>query len=524
MEQTAARRARRRIVETQRRSERPNIEGIYENISALGRRLSITDPSDGTRWMVQEEDEWGWELEYIQIVSELSRVMFLKNPLIRRAVRQQGTYVFGQRFQIRWPEGKEDDATQAILDQFLSQSILNNHEYLFGLETEVRITGNLLFLCSIDEEDPVSSFCVQTIPIRQIDNRLLDEKGRLRYVRRVWRREVLDWANGERAIERVTKWYPVGYDFFQSQDKTMFGEEGVAEDAFVVHVKAGSFLHWIWGLSEVFAALDWARGYSRFLEDLARVMHSLSEFAWEAETKDSIENFKDSVRTGLSDKRALRADAISRREALESGRDQEENIFVSQPGAELNPVSARHANLDPSDGRRILLMAVAALDLTEIHMGDSDVGNHATAKVVERPIEMSYKARQALWKNVFEDMLRWVLRESGSSAKPEIVFPDVVEHNIKSRLDAIVTALENGGITDEMAARMMMEELGVKDVEFEIERWKREKDAQARISMVGGAGDGPMQTGDGGEEEFRSRDEDDPGPMSGNGVTQPGGM
>ena len=450
--------------------QREEIEGpIIENLSTLGRRLSLVDPVDGSSWEVSEEDEWGWDLELIKIAAELARVMFLKNPLIHRAIRLQSIFVFGQKFQIRWPEGKEDDEIQLVIDEFMGQAMMSNYEHLFGMETEMRTTGNLFFLCSVDATAPVTKYMVQMVPLNEIIDQISDKKGILRYVKRKWRREVVDFDAGERGVEKIEAWYPVGFDFSSEQMQTHFGSDEINTDSFILHVKAGSFLHWRWGLSEVFAAMDWARAYSRFLEDLARVMHSLSEFAWQAETKDTIDNFKDSVRSGLADKRALRDEAITRRESLESGDEQEENIFVTQPGADLQPLATRHANIDPSDGRRILLQAVAALDLSEIYMGDADVGNHATAKIIERPIEMAYKARQQLWQGVFQEMLRWVLSETGSTARPEVVFPDVTEHDIKSRLEAIIMALDSGGIHKEQAARMMMGELDVKDIEFELE-------------------------------------------------------
>ena len=40
-----------------------------------------------------------------------------------------------------------------------------------------------------------------------------------------------------------------------------------------------------------------------FVADLSRVMQSMSEFAWNTDTKDTIEDFENSIREGLLDKR-----------------------------------------------------------------------------------------------------------------------------------------------------------------------------------------------------------------------------
>ena len=56
-------------------------------------------------------------------------------------------------------------------------------------------------------------------------------------------------------------------------------------DATVLHVRAGGLEGMQWGVSEVYAAIGWARLYKGFLEDWAALAKALSKFAWKATTK-----------------------------------------------------------------------------------------------------------------------------------------------------------------------------------------------------------------------------------------------
>lgn len=68
--------------------------------------------------------------------------------------------------------------------------------------------------------------------------------------------------------------------------------------------------------------------------------------------------------------------------------------------------------MNPEDGRRIFLMATAALGLPETFFGDVKTGNLATAKSLDRPTELMMLDRQTLWKDVHAAIYEYVLRQS----------------------------------------------------------------------------------------------------------------
>ena len=52
-----------------------------------------------------------------------------------------------------------------------------------------------------------------------------------------------------------------------------------------MHVKTNCLSDMLWGVSEVYTAIDWAKGYKEFLEDWMRLVKAYSRFAWNATVK-----------------------------------------------------------------------------------------------------------------------------------------------------------------------------------------------------------------------------------------------
>ncbi|WP_319580514.1 hypothetical protein [uncultured Methanospirillum sp.] len=52
-----------------------------------------------------------------------------------------------------------------------------------------------------------------------------------------------------------------------------------------MHVKVNCLNDMLWGVSEVYTAIDWSKGYKEFLEDWMRLVKAYSRFAWNATIK-----------------------------------------------------------------------------------------------------------------------------------------------------------------------------------------------------------------------------------------------
>jgi hypothetical protein len=122
-----------------------------------------------------------------------------------------------------------------------------------------------------------------------------------------------------------------------------------------------------------------------------------------------------------------------------------------------------------------MLMVCSATGINEPYLtGDPSTGNLATAKSMERPMELQFEARQHLWSSVLENILGYVVDQAAiapngplhtgatveedddgdkfvtlatdpDTGEPtdrtvEVVFPPILEHSITEQVDAIVHA------------------------------------------------------------------------------------
>ena len=144
-------------------------------------------------------------------------------------------------------------------------------------------------------------------------------------------------------------------------------------------------------------------------------------------------------------------------------------------------------------------MVAASMGLPETFFGDVSVGTLATAKSLDRPTELQMVDRQSLWADVIGAILDYVVEQSVRAGNGllkgtveededgtpivtlagemdptiEVVFPPVLEHDVKESVDALVQAATlggagvNAGIIPQWRelSRMLLTALGERDVE-----------------------------------------------------------
>jgi hypothetical protein len=348
----------------------------------------------------------------IDRISQLARLMAIKNPLVKRALKVQGSYVFGQ--------GVTLGARHAELQPVMRRFVDLNRDQLFGLQAqllkdkELACDGNL-FLALFT--DPLSGAVrVRTIPLEQIVDVVTDPEDRqtVWYYKRSWVERTVDRATGAPRDTTRTAYYP-DWRYRPRTRPPTWGDQDVAWDTPLYHVAVGAFSDWTWGLSEVYAAIDWARAYKEFLEDWATITRALSRFAWKRATR------------GTS--KAVQAAKRQMATTLGTGTGQGETnppatvgaVAVLGEGEDLEPMRTSGATTKMEDGRRLLLMVAAATNLPETFFGDSAVGTLATAKSLDRPTELAMSERQQLWREIYADLCDYALREAVRAASRRIL-------------------------------------------------------------------------------------------------------
>lgn len=445
------------------------VQPYADTVELLTERLAELElAQDDAGWIRMEgEGEREFSREGLRRITALSRLMFLKNPLINRAVTLQSMYVWAQGVEI----GAADEAANAVVQAFLddpdNRTELTGHQARTLKEQDLQVTGNLFFVFFVDRVN--GTVRLRTIPADEIAEIVTDPDDAKApwFYKRAWSQRELDGR-----VHTYEAFYP---SFRYPTDRPrpfQIGDAPVLWDFPVYHVKVGGLPDMRFGLPETYQALDWARAYKSFLEDWATITRALARFAWNLKTKGG-------------------APAVARAEAklgttISNARPVEGNppplpaaTFIAGEGADMQPVKTAGATTSAEDGRRLLLMVAAAFGFPETFFGDVNTGNLATAKSLDRPTELKFLDRQALWKDVIRDITGFALEAAVRARKlpptadrtVEVTFPPILEHDVAETIAAVVAAATLDGKTPagtmdaRTLVRLLLTALGVDNID-----------------------------------------------------------
>jgi hypothetical protein len=165
-------------------------------------------------------------------------------------------------------------------------------------------------------------------------------------------------------------------------------------------------------------------------------------------------------------------------------------------------------------------MVAAGTGIPEtILFGNAEAGNLATAKSLDRPTELQMRNRQEHWREVFEDILGYVIRKSVEasnggiqratleldrlsgtlvvelpkdsegnerSAHVDVEFPSILDRDVLERVQAVVAAATltgstpAGTMTAETLTRLLLTALDVDDIDEEVERMREQAEEQKK--------------------------------------------
>lgn len=468
-----------------------NVVRLLERMAQL--ELALED-QEYRRLTWQAEQEFS--REGLRDICELARVMWLKNPLIGRGVGVAANYVFGQGVNIHARDREVDAVVQAFLDDPRNQAELTSQQAMMIKEQELEVMANLFFVFFV--QPATGRVRVRTIPFDEIEEIICNPEDAKEpwFYRRTWTSRKVDLGSGTPVLETVTAYYPDWRYRPKAKVKTI-GGRAVRWESPVYHVKVNCLSDMQFGVSEVYAAIDWARAYKDFLEDWATIVRAYSRFAWQLTVKGG----KAGVQAAKS-KLATTVGSGSMGAAETNPAPVTGSMFIGQADTKLEPVRTAGATTSAEDGRRLLLMVAAALGLPESFFGDVSVGTLATAKSLDRPTELKFKSRQSLWGDTFKAILgyavEWAVRapkgplrgsvvfddaaaivtlavdpetKKPRDASVDVDFPPILEHDPDARINSIVTAATLGGsqlagtMDLRTAARLLLTALGEDDVD-----------------------------------------------------------
>lgn len=438
------------------------------------------------------EGEQEFSREGLKRITAVCRIMAYKNPLIKRGLSLRNSYVWSQGVEIAARDPKINDEIQRFLDD--NADTFSGHSVRDELNWALGTDGNVFFALFTSPTN--GRVRVRTIPWDEVSEVITnpDDKSEVWYYRREWWYETRDVRSGGVITTRRSAYYPrLGYDPKLKPPALNYAAYGDGEpakvywDAPVYHVKVNSQLHGKWGVGDAYAAVDWALAYKDFLTDWATLVKSLSRFAWRLTAPGSKQA---QARAKLSAPPSINP--------LTGDYQASGATAIQSPGQMLEAIPKSGATIDSESGRPLAAMVAAALDLpVTMLLGDPGVtGARATAETLDTPTERAMESRRKIWTEAMDAILQYVIAQSvkktGGRLRGTVVRDDFETEIIKIRgrkdttidiswpdlddtptdviIKAIVDADSTGHLPPLVIARLLLEALGVTDVDEILDR------------------------------------------------------
>jgi hypothetical protein len=363
-------------------------------------------------WEWRREINFGW-LEFsrwgIQQIILLSRLYYIKNPIVRRLVNVCAIYVFGRGVEISSPDPDANDAIKAFMTR--NQKTLGQVA-LTDLERRKDYDGNLFFAFFTDTNTGDTD--VRTIDATEMQEIVTDpeDADNERLFKRQWFEKTFVTATGMFQTVGKTAWYP-SLNYWQDVQEgkgtkeTEINGNPVMWDAPVYHRKCGTAGKWLFGCPRIYPMLDWAKASRKFLEHCMAVKAALAQIAMTITTKggqQALEGIKQqlgsTVATGNSSWYEQNPTAVSG------------SVWASGPGTQIAAFKSQGEGGDPEEVRQYKLMCCMVKDVPETFLADVSTGNLATATTLDRPTELAFMSLQEEWREDLCVIVAFALRNS----------------------------------------------------------------------------------------------------------------
>jgi hypothetical protein len=474
---------RTRLVETLREAviqREDSLELLTERLAEL--ELALEDEG----WLrLGLEGELDFSRPGIRSIIKLSRLMAIKNPLVKNGVAVQKSYVFGRGVQIKGVDPRVDQVVQRFLHTAANEKMFSKHQARMDLEADLQIEGQIFF--ALFTNVSTGEVTVRTLPVLEIDDIISnpEDAAETWWYKRTWTARVFNQATGTYELRPQTRYYRDWRIPKQPGKVGQIGGAPVAEDVWVYHVKVGALRGMKFGVPETYASLDWARAYKDWLTSWASLEQALAKFAWRLSGKSKqLRKAKEKLATTLG---------------IEDGAEDnpppvDASTALTPENMQLEAIPKTGAHVAAEDGTQLRKMAAAGMGIADnVMSSDPQQGTMATAKTLDRPTELSMRGRQLLWTDVFSDLCGFAvarsraapngrLREALAEAEgnePDlsivVTWPDILERDPRQAVRAVVDATTLGGrpragtLPDDYVTRALLVALAEEDIDKVLE-------------------------------------------------------
>lgn len=435
--------------------------------------LELARDNLGWQKIGAQYEKFAFDRDFLDTISRLASVMYIKNPLIKQAVTVDKNYVFNAMPEVTC----EDESVLDVIDQFMAdwrnRKVLTSLRAMGNREVDRYVMGNVFMVLFTSRQTKRVS--IRQIPMNEIRRIICnpEDYAEVWYYERHWAKEKTDASTGETRSEIEKALYP---DFaYQPKQKPLtFAGLPINWNSPVYQIKGLTLENMQFGISEIYSSIDWAKAYNKFLEDWATLSRAYSQFASKLSLpkgdKSAIAKAQAQMGTAMANTNGRLPNATG-------------SMFMGGPGVDYSPIRIGGANVEAEDGRRLLLMVCAGVGLPETFFGDVSVGTLATAKSLDRPTELKFKTTQETWADVLRDILMYVVQKSeiadvvdeedgtpslsinGEPVTIKITFPSITRDDLLDRVKAIVEADSTKKLSDETIARLLLQAFDVENID-----------------------------------------------------------
>lgn len=419
-------------------------------------------------------------------ITAICRLMAIKNPLIKRGLSLRHVYVWGSGLGVgaraNGKDGGQDvnAVIQSFWDEPLNRKVLTGAAAAEENSRALGTDGNLFF--ALFTAPRTGAVRVRDVPWDEISDVLCNPEDRTErwFYRRQWTVLTPQPMGGTRPEIRQAL-YPDVHHRPQLRPR-QWGDIPIYWDAPIVHVRVNGHKGWKFGVGDAYAAVDWARAFKEFLEDWARLMKSLSRFAWKATSKGS--------KAAQMASKIAAAPTTDPLTGLPLGAGATAVMGLDQ---DLAAIPKTGATIDSESGRPLATMIAAGLDVpVTMLLGDPGLtGSRAVAETLDEPTRLVMEARRQVWQGELTTILNYVIDQSVKAPQGllkgkisrdeydrEVVtlagdtertvdfdWPDLTKTDPVQLVEAIVKADSTTRVPPIVVARLLLQALGVEQID-----------------------------------------------------------
>ena len=345
-----------------------------------------------------EFSRWG-----IQQIMLISRLYYIKNPIVRRLIDISATYVFGRGYEV---STDDDDANAVLKDFFERNNKVLGQIALVDLERRKCYDGNLFFAFFTDTQASGET-TVRMIDATEVMDIITDpnDTDQPWYYRRVWVARTFDIESGQIVTQGKECYHPA-LGFAPKPQPAQINSIEVMWGVPVYHRKCGAIAKWNFGCPLIYPAIDWAKAARRFLEACATVKQALATIAMTITTKggqQAMQGIKQQLSTTVGPSAAIWDTNPPPVNA---------STLVTGPGTEVTSFDQTGKGGNPEEVRQFKLMCCMTMGVPETFLADVSTGNLATATTLDRPTELVFLEKQEAWRDDLTLIAQYVLDAS----------------------------------------------------------------------------------------------------------------